>query len=57
MSEAKSGPVFFPWFLGGVMLLFLGIMVYVYHGSKEANPVMLDEHGNPRPSAARVHEH
>ena len=28
-----------------ISLLFIGILLYAYHGAKEANPVMLDEHG------------
>jgi hypothetical protein len=47
-----KSPKFFPVFLGCVMLLFLGILVYVYHGSKTANPVMLDETGKVRSSAS-----
>lgn len=51
MHDASKPRTFFPWFLGGVMLLFIGIMIYVYQGAKEANPVMLDEHGRPRNAA------
>jgi hypothetical protein len=39
---------FFPAFLSLVMLLFIGILVYVYSEAKQANPVMLDEKGNVR---------
>lgn len=39
---------FFPAFLGFVMLLFIGILIYVYKEAKQANPVMLDEQGNVR---------
>ncbi len=40
--------VFLPVFLGLVFLLFNAILVFVYLGAKQANPVILDEHGNPR---------
>ncbi len=39
---------FFPVFLGFVMLLFIGILIYAYNGAKQANPVMLDEKGQIR---------
>jgi len=44
----KRSPGFMPKFLGLVMLLFIGILVYVYMETKKANPVILDEKGNPR---------
>lgn len=46
--QAKKSSGYFPYFLGGIMLLFIGIMVFVYHGSKQANPVILDEKGQVR---------
>ncbi|MEZ5355663.1 MAG: hypothetical protein R2762_23765 [Bryobacteraceae bacterium] len=39
---------FLPVFLGLVFLLFNAILVFVYLGAKQANPVMLDEKGRPR---------
>ena len=39
---------FFPAFLGCVMLLFIGILIYVYQEAKKAAPVMLDEQGHIR---------
>lgn len=48
MKPNKKGAWFYPAFLAGVMLLFIGILVYVYHESKRANPVILDEKGRPR---------
>jgi len=33
--------------LGTFVVLFLGILVAVYVVAKEANPVLLDEHGRP----------
>jgi len=38
----------FPYFLGLVFALFIGILVFVWQGSKAANPVILDEKGNVR---------
>jgi len=39
-------------FLAFVFALFIGILVYVWVGSSEANPVILDERGRPRNAAA-----
>lgn len=39
------------YFLGGVFLLFIGVLVFVYWGSKKANPIMLDEKGRPYAAA------
>ena len=53
MSQGKNrGGAVYQLILGGIMLLFIGIMVYVYHGAKQANPIMLDEQGRPRDAAA-----
>ncbi|HUB89741.1 MAG TPA: hypothetical protein VMA74_08420 [Dyella sp.] len=30
--------------------LFIGILIYVYILTKQANPIMLDEHGRPTAS-------
>lgn len=45
---SRKDSLFFPTFLGLVMLLFIGILIYVYNGAKQAAPVMLDERGQPR---------
>jgi hypothetical protein len=48
-----------PKFLGFVMVLFIGILIGCYLIAREANPVMLDEHGNVRgaaPQAASSHK-
>lgn len=34
--------------LGAIMLLFFCIMIAVYLIAKQANPILLDEKGNPR---------
>ncbi len=44
----KRAPGHFPKFLAFVMLLFIGILVYVYVETKKANPIILDEQGHPR---------
>ena len=33
--------------LGGIMVLFIAIMVTVYFIAKQANPIFLDEKGKP----------
>lgn len=48
MKTNKKGGWIYPAFFGCIVLLFIGIMVYVYHESKLANPVILDEKGRPR---------
>lgn len=45
MIKKKAG--FFPILLGGIMVLFIAIMITVYLIAKQANPVFLDEKGNP----------
>ncbi len=57
MSNAKKGGGFFQLLLGGIMLLFIGILVYVYHESKLANPIMLDEKGHVRASDGSSQAH
>jgi hypothetical protein len=46
MSEKKAST--FPAFLGLIVAVFIGIMLYVYQEAKRANPVILDEKGNVR---------
>ncbi len=48
----NTKPSHFPKFLALVMALFIGILIYVWIEAKKANPVMLDEKGNPRDGAA-----
>ena len=43
-----SRGAFLPKFLGGVFVLFVGILIVCYYIARAANPVMLDEHGNVR---------
>ena len=45
-----------PKLLGFVMVLFISILVVCYFIAKQANPIMLDEHGEVRgshPAATR----
>lgn len=49
MERKKNSTGFFPTFLGLIMALFIGILIYTWHEAKQANPVILDEHGNVRP--------
>ena len=56
-TESRKGVAFFPVFLGLIMVLFIGIMIYVYRGATEANPVILDEHGHPRQTASHDSRH
>jgi hypothetical protein len=44
------------YFLAVVMMLFIGILVYVWIEAKKANPVMLDEKGHPRAAIDAVIE-
>jgi hypothetical protein len=37
----------FKIFLGAVMALFIGILIFAYVVTKQANPILLDEHGRP----------
>ncbi|MDX1980007.1 MAG: hypothetical protein SFV51_07050 [Bryobacteraceae bacterium] len=41
------------YFLGFVFFLFIGLLVFVYWGSKQANPVLLDQHGKPYAEAGK----
>ena len=47
MSNPKHAS-FFPVFLGLVMALFIGLLIYTWRGAEAANPVILDERGNVR---------
>jgi hypothetical protein len=35
------------YFLGVVMAIFIGILIFAYIVTKRTHPVFLDEHGNP----------
>lgn len=55
MYRFDSRGAFLPKFLGGVFVLFCAIMIACYYISKQANPVMLDEHGHVRTAQAPAH--
>ena len=42
---------FLVFFLAFVSAVFIGILVFVYFVTKQANPVMLDDQGRPQPTA------
>lgn len=43
--------------LGGIMVLFIAIMVMVYFIAKQANPIFLDEKGKPIQSQNSSHSY
>jgi len=43
------------YFLGAVMAIFIGILIFVYIVTKQTNPVFLDEHGKPLASQSAHH--
>lgn len=43
--------------LGGIMVLFIAIMVTVYFIAKQANPIFLDEKGRPIQSQSSSHHY
>jgi len=55
MINKKTG--FFPILLGGIMVLFIAIMITVYLIAKQANPIFLDEKGNPVQSQNETSHH
>jgi hypothetical protein len=49
----KSSP-FLIFFLAFVSAIFIGILIFVYIVTKQANPVMLDDKGRPQTTEAWV---
>lgn len=54
----KNGPsdqrgAFLPKFLGFVVLVFIAILIGTYVVARDADPVILDEHGNYRSGGHR----
>jgi hypothetical protein len=49
-----SRGAFLPKFLGGVFVLFCGILIVCYFIARRANPIMLDEHGHVRGTSAAL---
>jgi hypothetical protein len=52
--DEKQGRIL-QFVLGGLMVLFIGILIGVYFISKNANPIFLDEKGNPINSESTHH--
>jgi hypothetical protein len=48
MSAKIRQKVWFPAFLSAIMALFIGLLILTWYGASKANPVMLDERGQPR---------
>lgn len=46
----KRSP-FLVLFLAFVSAVFIGILIFVYLVTKQTNPVMLDDKGQPKPTA------
>lgn len=55
MIRKKAG--FFPVLLGGIMVLFIAILITVYLIARQANPIFLDEKGNPVQSQSDTYHH
>lgn len=49
----KQRALFFPSLLGGIVVLFLGILAASWYFAEKANPVILDERGRVRGSQPR----
>jgi hypothetical protein len=47
MSKLRQSKPFLAYVLFFVTTLFIGLLVFIYIASERANPVLLDEHGNP----------
>jgi len=44
-QRKQSAPLVY--FLGLVMVIFIGILIFCYVVTKQTNPVFLDQHGKP----------
>jgi hypothetical protein len=44
----RRGPGFFPILLGLVFLLFIGLLIFTWIATERADPVILDDKGEPR---------
>lgn len=50
MNPNQKGRSLYPLFFLGIGFLFIAIMVFVYIGSRRANPEMLNEKGQRVPA-------
>jgi len=48
MAANRKGWAFFPVFFWTIGVMFVGILLFVYHKVDQAHPVMLDEKGQIR---------
>jgi hypothetical protein len=55
MSNPKKSGAFYQIFFGLIFLLFIGLLLYVWHGTRQANPVILDEKGQARSATSDSH--
>lgn len=53
MYRFDSRGAFLPRFLGGIVALFIAILIACYYIAGEANPVMLDETGHVRQAQSK----
>jgi len=53
-TNVRRRPAPLVYFLGFVMVLFIGILIFVYVVTKRTSPVVLDERGRP---VASGHDH
>jgi hypothetical protein len=51
MYRFDSRGAFLPKLLGGICVLFIGILIVCYYIARQANPIMLDEKGHVRTAA------
>jgi hypothetical protein len=56
-TDSRKKPAPLVYFLGGVMALFIGILIFCYVVTKRTNPVFLDEHGKPTNASTQSHAH
>ena len=53
MYRFDSRGAFLPKLLGGIIVVFIAILIAITYLAREANPVILDEHGRVRQANMR----